>query len=414
MTNDETAENPILIAADRIETHDTNDPELGPNPAFLEAVRTLGGVPASDGKPVFEFRFTHFRPSPFWPTDLNAFPVLDYERELAPPDGSPAAPFVIAVNEGHDIDTQVLAATDYVISILRRQAGVLEVQAGEREIESLVDSASEMDVLSRSESIALARAMRAGQSNEVRLSLSRWGFGVHATFSSTWLDRPGFVGRSRFFAQCYNSLPPIRRAIDRIVSATIGNGPRVSGSSEDLRVLIEQGSQDARMSAYAAHAVRDALLIGAGALEISMDYGFPRPRLIRPDRLVLQKAGDGENRTFVVGEADDQGNVRKVNALVLPGQEQPGSSYPCSILEPWSYSLHTILQFRADAENAEATLPPETERSPAARSLATSVVLLRRLADQSEEQIESYLGRLTQDFDIPAQPLYLRGRELWS
>lgn len=379
-----------------------------PHPALINAIQTLDGVPNLRGMPIFEFRFAHFRPSPFWPQDINAFPILDYTRDPAPPDGSARSPFIIAVNETQDVDAQLLAATDYVVSILRRQSGVAEVQQGERPIESLVNSADDMDALSRAESMALARGMRAGQTDEVRFALSRWGFGVKATFTTGWLDRAGFVGRIPFFARCYNTLPFVRDAVDRIVSATVGQGGRVVGPSETVRILIEQGSQDARLTAYLAHALRDAILMGAGALELGLDYGLPRPRLIRPERLILGNANAPETL-----EVDNEGNTRVVNVALLPGQYQPGSVYPSSILEAWSYSLLVILSFQANAESMEAMLPPASERSAAATGLAQTVELTRRIADQFEDNIKGHLSGITRDFDIPRQPLYLRGRELW-
>jgi hypothetical protein len=222
------------------------------------------------------------------------------------------------------------------------------------------------------------------------------------------LDRDGFASRVPFFGRCYNSLDFVRGAVDRIVSLTVGHGGRFSGTSELVRNLIEQASQDARMSSFLAHAVRDSLVMGAGALALEVSFGAIRPRLLRPDKIELIP----DDPTHVI-EIDGGGFRTRVRALLLPGQVQPGSIYPASILEAWAYSMKAILAFRADVDQGETILPRPEERSEAAKAFANSLDLTRAVADQYQQGIEPSFVSIGRDFEPPGSPPYFRGHEQW-
>ncbi len=391
---------------------ETREKLVDTSPEFAslsQAVDALDSVRPAEGKPTFQFAFTLFRPGPWWPTNLDAFPVLPFDTAMSVPEGTGDNPFVIAVNEDRTPDVQALIVADYVISILRRQDVTAKVAKDEADITDLIDGIDQLDLLSKADAYALARAMRAGHRDEVAITLTRWGFGIQTCVFQPMLTRAAFAARTNFFAWCYNSLPVIRQSVDKVVAVTVGLGHRAVGPSEHVRRVVEQSTTDARTATFVAHAVRDSLLMGAGALVIDQSVGVPQVRVVRPDRLDL--GNDRPNGQIL--ESDETGIWRPVDALVIPGIEQRAPSYPASLLEPWSLSLATIARMRANADRFEATLPPENERSAAAASLAETVVVARDVANRAEGSLESHLSQLLSDFEQPNHPLYFPGHERW-
>lgn len=396
----------------------TESPQAGHDPtADSDAFETLAfivgvldDVTALPGRPTFDFVFTLFRPDPLWRFDLNAFPVLRYrETKAVLPDGSPENPFTIAVNADQGADLQIITATDYLVSILRRQQAVADVQQRDTPLDSLVGAAETLDKLSRAEGLALARAVRSGRRDEVAIVCSRWGVGIRVRLARSWLDRTAFTSRVLFFARAYNSIDIVRDAIDRIVSATVGVGPRVSAPSEQVRRFVEQAGVDAQMNSFVAHALRDCFLMGAGTLVTRVDFGFPEMRLIRPDRVEFDPLFDEQT----VVEHREDGSHEQMEAVVLRGTDQLDGGYPASVLEPWGMTLHAALDLIESATEMEGILPPESERSPAAESLAATVALSRQMGEQARASLRQLMRPIFDVFDPPRYPLYMRGHEQW-
>jgi hypothetical protein len=376
----------------------------------LESAADVLTTTAPPGSRTLFFALTLFEPDPFWRADLDAFPVLRYqEQEAIPPEGTPDDPFVFAINTSRNGDAQLLVATDYLVSTLRRQEVAEGVRQHETPASSLLGASQHLDRLSRAESLALARAVQLGLRDEVAAVLSRWAVGVQVSVARSWLDRLAFASRVPFYARAYNSLPVIREAIDRMVSATVGVGPRAAGPSEEVRAFVEAATTDARMTTFVAHALRDAFLFGAGALVTDVRFGLPLMRLVRPDRLELLEGGQGT----AVREYHHDGSSEVVEALVLSGVSQPGGPYPASTLEPWCLTLHAAMSLTASADDMEAKLPPIGERSPAAQALAQTVEISRLLGQEAATSLGELMRPLHAELPGPRYPLYLRGHESW-
>lgn len=382
--------------------------------AFTQLARTaelFSGVDIAQGRRVFHFVFSLFQPDPMWPANLHAFPVPTYAAgRPIPPDGSRLNPVVIAVNVKLGDDQQALAVADYVVATLRRQAVVEDVLAGRTNLASLPDGVSDLDRLSHSEALATARALRAGRQDEIAIAISPWGFGLHVEVSPSWLpDRDAFAARVAFFGRCYNELPIVRDAVDRIVSATVGVGPRVSSTSEGVRRFVERAASDAKAGLYAAQAVRDAVLMGGGAIVMEFESGMPHFRLVRPDHLDLACYQD-KARIF---EMVDGGPRELMGAALMAGAPQPGSPYGASLLDPWTLTLYSALEIGADVRMIEASLPPPGSRSAAATQLAETNEIARRVAATAEASLRELLRPAIDTFEAPRYPLYFRGHEQW-
>jgi hypothetical protein len=375
----------------------------------LESAAAILTTPAPLGSRTLFFVLTLFEPDPFWRADLDAFPVLRYrDQEAVPPEGTPDDPFVIAINSSRNGDAQLLVATGYLVSTLRRQDVAEGVRRHDADAASFLGASQRLDRVSRAESLALARAVRQGLGNEVAAVFSRWGVGVQVAVRTSWLDRPAFASRVAFYARAYNTVPEIRDAIDRLVSATVGVGPRVAGPSEEVRAIVEGATTDARMTTFVAHAMRDMFLFGTGALVTDTRFGLPLMRLVRPDRLELLE-GDSN----AVREHRDDGSSEVVEALVLTGVSQPGGPYAASTLEPWCLTLHAAMSLAASADEMEAKLPPVEARSPAAQALARTVEISRQLGQEAAASLGELLRPLFAELPAPRYPLYLRGHESW-
>lgn len=400
----------VGVAPTRTTPSAASPPPSGDRFRHLQTAADILTTEAPPGGRTLFFELTLFEPDPFWRPDLDAFPVLRYQgHEAVPPEGSRDDPFIFAIGGTRNGDAQLLVATDYLVSTLRRQDVAEGVRQHETDASSLVGASQRLDRISRAESVALARAVRLGLHDEVAAVLSRWGVGVRVVVRRSWLDRLAFTSRVRFYARAYNSLPVIRDAIDRLVSATVGVGPRAAGPSEEVRAFVEAATADARMTTFVAHAMRDAFLFGAGAVVTDVRFGLPLMRLIRPDRLELLEGGRGD----AVREHLDDGSSEIVEALLLAGVPQPGSPYPASTLEPWCLTLHAAMSLTASADEMEAKLPPVEQRSPAAQALAQTVEISRQLGQEAATSLGDLLRPLFAELPDARYPLYLRGHESW-
>jgi hypothetical protein len=375
-------------------------------------VAPFTNIPALSNQRVLRFRFTVFEPDAGWPPNLNAFPVPSFRDGMPiPPDGNEANPITIAVNSRLGDDEQALAVSvsQYVVATMRRQSAVAEVVAQRAELASLSQGVKALDRTSQSEAIALARAVRAGRGNEVRAAASQLGYGVSAEVVDSWLpDGPTFRSRIPFYERCYNELPIVRDTVDRIVSATVGVGPRVSSASEELRRIVEQWSTEANLAVHAAHVMRDAVLMGVGCLAIQLGNGLPRMRLIRPDRLDL-----GAGRESDALEDRDGSWVKAEHATVLRGTAQPNSVYGASLLDPYVMTLFTAVDLRATAREIEQRLGAMDVPPTAFAHLQASLATSKNIADNAEASLGEYLRPIHDLFPAPRYPLYFRGHELW-
>jgi hypothetical protein len=379
----------------------------------LRAVVALfAHVPAPPDKRVLRFRFTVFEPDPGWPPNLHAFPVPTFQDgSPVPPDGTEGNPITIAVNGRLGDDDQALAVSvaQYVVATMRRQSAVAEVVADRAPLASLSEGVDALDRVSQSEAIAMARAVRAGRGDEVRIASAQLGYGVRADVIPSWLpDGPTFRSRVPFYARCYNELPIVRETVDRIVSATIGVGPRVSAASEEVRRLAERWSADAKLTLNSAHAMRDAVLLGVGCLAVDLGRGEPGLRLVRPDRLDLGSGPSSEIR-----ENQDGTWVNLEHPSVLRWTPQPNSRYGASLLDPYVLTLFSVVEIRATAQEMERRLAASSVSAAVAQHVAETVATSRTMADTAEATLATFSRPITELFPAPRYPMYLRGHERW-
>lgn len=369
----------------------------------------LPEVAGAPGQQTWKFIFSPFDPHPSWLPNLHGFPVVPFADDGTPehPDGSDAKPFHFAINARVSDEIQIHAACSLLIGTLRRQATVSRLLAGELDVAGMAAQASEDDEQAKLESTALTRMIQIRRWDDAAAVLGRHGPSLRIGWlASIYPDEQRFRSRVAFFARCYNHIPEVRDAIDRIVSALIGPGPRVVSTSDWVRRKAEQMTLESMSSRFIAHAARDSELAGVGILVAGIKRHGPGFRVVRPDRARLDSQG-GET---VVQELCDERWCVVRGARAMPGAAQPQTPYGLSVLEPFVQTLITILEIGEPAKQMKASVK-DTPQVP--DGLLSHIEAATAMGDTARDTLRMLLQPITAVFPEPSVGMYFRGHEDW-
>lgn len=365
-------------------------------------------IPRVDGGgQEWHFVFSPVDPDPSWRADLNSFAVFKFENgEPIDPDGTEEHPFHFAVNSAMSGRLQVETVAASLLATLRRQKAVASFQAagGLTDLPAQVAAA---DQTSREESSSLSALLLAGETDAVANLLALYGRTLRFSWRPHWVDdHASFAARLPFLARAYNEIESVKDAVDRVVSATVGSGGRMSSASEMARREAERMSIQGMIWRYMSHSIRDAELAGLGAVSMSVNGVSPRIRLVRPSLVRV-----GRERADVEEWDEREKRWEPVpNAFYLPGAAQRAGGFPLSALEPMIPSIRTyfvmksvvdeISRFEASGDDRAALL---SEQRAVAEGLLG--VGLQGLADMLKPVMDV--------FPSPRPGLYFRGYETW-
>jgi hypothetical protein len=233
--------------------------------------------------------------------------------------------YVLLLNQ--PVGVQVQTALLFLAQLVARQQHVERVLRHEEPATSLDQMVVELDEMAQSDirdelrfgwqAAARAVARQAGDAG-IRLLVEYAPAAV-----STWEE---WAVRLPALRRVYNQVPAARDAVDRVVAA-VAAGELVAVGHDVVPTVVERFTQrtaNMQVHRYTAHALRDALVTGAGCLALTQmePVGV---YAIRPDELDLLPDGRARRRSSVLMDEE--------SPVLFTAITQPGSLYGLGMLE---------------------------------------------------------------------------------
>jgi hypothetical protein len=353
--------------------------------------------------PVIDVRIGHYDHGAFLTLALSGFALFDTTSEgrLLPVGEGNSVRYAVVVNRS--VDDQISQTLTFLASLVARQAVTGAIRRGEGEIDDIDRRVAELD---RQVATALSEQLRTEHWRQAAAAIAQRarsaGLGLQVRFANPLLDGDAVRRRVPVLRHVYNSMEPLRAAIDRVVGAisrslTIEGAEVPAALLAQTRDILDVGG----VRRYTAHLLRDTMACGNGYLAIGERQ--PALRLLSPESVEIL----GPDTFALRSNGGPAGVPITDHVLHLRGGHQVGSEYGVSLLEPFVVLLGQREVFDRNIQDAER-FPPSTQRDA---WLATNRRLRERVAADQARRVEVLLGDATTQF-APAPPdLYFPGLE---
>jgi hypothetical protein len=360
-------------------------------------------APVRRDSPVLDVRIGHYDHGAFLTLALSGFALLDTTSDgrLLPVGGESPMRYAVVVNR--PVDDQISQTLTFLASLIARQSVTGAIRRGADNVDDIDRRLAELD---RQVATALAEQLRTEHWRQAAAAIAQRarsaGLGLQVQFASPLLDGDAVRRRVPVLRHVYNSMEPLREAIDRVIAAmsralTIEGAEVPSALLAQTRDLLDIG----QLRRYTAHLLRDAMACGNGYL--AMGELQPAVRLLPPESVEIL----GSDSFALRSHGGLEGAPIRDQVLHLRGGHQVDSEYGVSLLEPFVVLLGQREVFDRNIQEAER-FPSSPERDA---WLATNQQLRERVAADQARRIEVLLGGSTTQF-APAPPdLYFPGLE---
>lgn len=298
---------------------------------------------------------------------------------------------------------------EFLARFLARQGLMSSLRSGKQSISNIDVLAQEADEYA---SRQLQDDLRTMQWEEAARRLSdrarNDGLSLEVRYGEPLLEKAEIDRRAPLNRRVYNSLVPVRAAIDRVASAF--GSLRLSGNEvppdifREIQATLDIGS----MHKYSAHLMRDAFVCGNGYLAFELS-GRASMRLLQPE-LVHHV---GEDKYEVRERSSDEFRPAEGRILHIPGARQVGSDYGISLLEPFLQIAAQNESMNSIVQESALLQPPPNYVEDATEWLSGVIGLRERTLADNAQRVADTLGRATAHLsDSSAQGLYFPGLEL--
>lgn len=248
---------------------------------------------------------------------------------LTPFSATEELPFTWATVAGQPVAAQIRDVLVSLTSLLARHAVTPEkLRDTESSLPALLQNAnSEISDQETGMADLVARSGWRAAAQELRIRSEQTGRPLRVRYRQTLFDAASLALRAPLLRRAYNSLAPVREAVDR-TSAAISRSLHISGDgpSEALGTINDQ-FEHLGMRQFLAHVVRDSFVCGNGVM-VFPGIASGTIRLIPPEQLISVQ---GDVATIMNGDREER--IHRI--MHLRGGRQLGSDLGVGMLEPF-------------------------------------------------------------------------------
>jgi hypothetical protein len=327
------------------------------------------------------------------PGEIRRLIEEDGVRLQAPNESSPDSPSVWACVLNSSIEAQVESTLVSLAMLIARQELVVQLREGEAttlpERAGRVDEDTTKDI---GDDVRLNGWRSAARAIRARAEAAHCS--LHVRYRAPLLTDEDARARMPLSRHVYNTLPGASNTVDRVIEM-LSQGWFISGSSDERSLQRSRDMLEGLgISHLLAHASRDAMVCGVGALALG-NIPLEDPWLIRPED-IAEVSEDGNS--VLRRHASSVERIQPV--LALPGASQLKSRAGLSLLEPLIVNaanrdlyLRILLSARV-VQNVDRSLPAQV-RQWAEETTPLAVSQLTTLAETAESVFNPAIFRLS-------------------